>query len=204
MKDAYAKGNADGWNFRSQRYYLSTIFNAGRAYSLQYPTDPDYAVLATLTVAIGSGLHYNPLTNHDGAVWWVREAADWVAKHSEDTATHRAGAGAARARQLRRRIPSSSRAMPTPTRRPTFKPIPATATRCSSRSTPNWRGWLLTRDPQWRSLALSARRSRRFPIAHLPTTWGNEFVAAARARRRVATATPIARRRERADVSRRG
>ena len=59
----------------------------GRAYSLQYPTDPNYAVLATLTVAIGSGLHYNPLTNHDGAVWWVREAADWVSKHSGDTPT---------------------------------------------------------------------------------------------------------------------
>ena len=100
MKDAFAKGNTDGWNFRSQSVYLSTIFNAGRAYSLQYPTDPNYAVLCSLTVAIGSGLHYNPLTNHDGAVWWVREAADWVSKHSARYGDDRAGSGAARARQL--------------------------------------------------------------------------------------------------------
>ena len=76
-------------------YYFSTIFNAGRAYSLQYPDDPDYGELAKLTVRIGSGLHYDPLTNHDGAVWWVREAADWAMKHSEDTSSI-AGSGAAR------------------------------------------------------------------------------------------------------------
>src|SRR5262252_9301465 len=87
MKDAFAKGAAAGWNFRAQEIYLSTIFNAGRAYSLQYPTDPAYGELATLTVQIGSGIHYNPLTNHDGAVWWVREAADWVTKNSQDPAT---------------------------------------------------------------------------------------------------------------------
>src|SRR5579862_8316967 len=102
MKDAYAKGASAGWNFRSQEIYLSTIFNAGRAYSLQYPNDPAYAELATLTVGIGTGLHYNPLTNHDGALWWVREAADRVSKHSEDL-TLISEAGAAAARQLRRR-----------------------------------------------------------------------------------------------------
>ena len=59
-------------------------FNAGRAYSLQYPDDPAYGEPATLTVRIGTGLHFNPLTNHDGAVWWVREAADWIERHSED------------------------------------------------------------------------------------------------------------------------
>ena len=87
MKDAYAKAEAAGWDFRSQEIYLSTIFNAGRAYSLQYPGDPAYGELATLTVRIGTGLHYNPLTNHDGAVWWVREASDWTMKHSDDAAT---------------------------------------------------------------------------------------------------------------------
>src|SRR5271165_5856236 len=83
MKDAYAKAEAANWDFRSQEIYLSTIFNAGRAYSLQYPSDPNYGELATLTVRIGAGLHYNPLTNHDAADWWVRESADWTMKHSE-------------------------------------------------------------------------------------------------------------------------
>ena len=45
MKDAYAKDAAAGWNFRAQEIYLATIFNAGRAYSLQYPSDPSYGCL---------------------------------------------------------------------------------------------------------------------------------------------------------------
>ena len=53
MKDAYAKDAAADWSFRPQQIYLATIFDAGRAYSLQYPTDPNYGVLATLTVQIG-------------------------------------------------------------------------------------------------------------------------------------------------------
>ncbi|HEX4013920.1 MAG TPA: hypothetical protein VHX17_08535 [Candidatus Cybelea sp.] len=178
MKDAFAKGNADGWNFRSQSVYLSTIFNAGRAYSLQYPTDPNYAVLCSLTVAIGTGLHYNPLTNHDGAVWWVREASDWVSKHSEDLTT------IAQAQALLARVNSEN----SPEQLAKYADEDATA---NVRAYPgdrdalieqveaNWRGWLLTRDPQWRSLALGRAAAPAFPVAHLPTTWGNEFVAAA-------------------------
>ena len=55
MKAAYDKEAAAGWNFRDQAIYLSTIFNAGRAYSLQRPTIPTTRELATLTVQIGSG-----------------------------------------------------------------------------------------------------------------------------------------------------
>lgn len=178
MKDAFAKGNTDGWNFRSQSVYLSTIFNAGRAYSLQYPTDPNYAVLCSLTIAIGSGLHYNPLTNHDGAVWWVREAADWVSKHSQDTAT------IGQAQALLARVNSETN----PEQLARYADEDATANvrvypgdrdALIEQVEANWRGWLLTRDPQWRSLALSRAAAATFPVAHLPTTWGNEFVAAA-------------------------
>src|SRR5215472_13133537 len=55
MKDAYAKGDAAGWDFRSQEIYFATILNAGRAYSLQHPEMPAYTELAGLTVQIGSG-----------------------------------------------------------------------------------------------------------------------------------------------------
>ena len=41
--------------FSPQATYLSTIFNAGRAYSLQYPYDPAYGELATLTVRSARG-----------------------------------------------------------------------------------------------------------------------------------------------------
>src|SRR5579883_2211007 len=82
MKAAYDKAAKDNWAFGDQEAYLATIFNAGRAYSLQRPDDPAYGELATLTVQVGSGVHYNPLTNHDAATWYVREAAQWVIKNS--------------------------------------------------------------------------------------------------------------------------
>jgi hypothetical protein len=180
MKDAYAKDAASGWNFRGQATYLATIFNAGRAYSLQYPTDPNYAVLATLTVQIGSGLRYNPLTNHDGAVWWVREAADWASKHADEVKTIE------QAQALLLRVNSEE----DPEKLAHYADEDATA---NLRSYPgdvdaqlvqveaNWRGWLLTHDAAWRSLALRRAAGPNFPIAHLPTTWGNELISAAQA-----------------------
>jgi hypothetical protein len=178
MKDAYAKDAAANWSFRAQLTYLSTIFNAGRAYSLQYPTDPNYAVLATLTVQIGGGLHYNPLTNHDGTVWWVREAADWTTKHSQDFATiSQAQALLARVNsedspeQLARYADEDADA--------NVKAYPGDTDALVTRVEANWRGWLLTGDPAWRTLALARAAAPNFPVAHLPTSWGNELVAAA-------------------------
>ena len=179
MKEAYAKGQAQNWNYRAEATYLATIFNAGRAYSLQYPDDQAYGELAQLTVSIGTGLHYNPLTNHDGAVWWVREAADWTMKHSEDPAT------IAQAQALLQRVNSEG----DPAQLAVFADADATA---NVRAYPgdvdalliqveaNWRGWLLTQAPAWRSLALARAAAPSFPVAHLPTTWGGEFVNAAR------------------------
>jgi hypothetical protein len=178
MKDAYAKGNADGWNFRAEATYLSTIFDAGRAYSLQYPDDPAYGELAMLTVRIGTGLHYNPLTNHDAAVWWVREAADWVMKHSDDPEL------IAQAQGLLQRVNSEE----DPAQLARFADADATA---NVKAYPgdvdallilveaDWRAWLLTQNPSWRSLALARSAAPNFPVAHLPTDWGNELVNAA-------------------------
>jgi len=178
MKDAYAKGDADGWNFRAEATYLSTIFNAGRAYSLQYPDDPAYGELATLTVRIGTGLHYNPLTNHDGAVWWVREAADWIVKHSED----RELIGQAQA--LLQRVnseddPETLARLAEADATANVKAYPGDVDALLIRVEANWRAWLLTHDPKWRSLALARAADSTFPVAHLPTTWGNELVNAA-------------------------
>src|SRR5487761_666247 len=54
MKAVFEKGTAQGWTFYNQQEYLSTIFNAGRAYSLPLPNDPGYANLALLTVDMAS------------------------------------------------------------------------------------------------------------------------------------------------------
>jgi hypothetical protein len=178
MKDAYAKAETDGWNFRGQETYLSTIFNAGRAYSLQYPDDPAYGELATLTVSIGTGLHYNPLTNHDGAVWWVREAADWVSKHSEDVTL------IGQAQALLQRVnseddPALLARLADQDANANVVAYPGDVDALLIRVEADWRAWLLTHDAQWRSLALARAAASNFPVAHLPTNWGNELVAAA-------------------------
>src|SRR5580698_6393403 len=178
MKDAYAKDGAAGWTFRAQATYLSTIFNAGRAYSLQYPNDPNYAVLARLTVQIGSGLHYNPLINHDGTVWWVREAADWTMKNAQDfTLVSQAQALLARVNseddpeQLARYADEDATA--------NVRAYPGDVDALLQQVEADWRAWILTGNPSWRSLALHRAAAANFPVAHLPTTWGNELVVAA-------------------------
>ena len=178
MKDAYAKGSADGWDFRSQETYLSTIFNAGRAYSLQYPNDPSYGELATLTVEIGTGLHYNPLTNHDAAVWWVREAADWVTKHSQDPQTI-SNALAILERVNSETDPQSLARLADQDATANLQTYRGDVDATLEQVEADWRGWVLTGDAHWRSLALERAAAPAFPVAHLPTTWGNELIAAA-------------------------
>ena len=178
MKDAYAKGDAAGWNFRAQEIYLASILNAGRAYSLQHPELPAYAELAGLTVQIGSALRYNPLTNHDGAVWWVREAAEYVQQHSSDpTAISQAQGLLLRVNseedpeQLARYADGDAEA--------NAKQYSADVDAMLLPVEADWRAWLLTKDPAWRSLALKRSARPNFPVAHLPTNWGNELLAAA-------------------------
>jgi hypothetical protein len=175
MKAAYARGAAAGWDFRSEEIYLSTIFDAGRAYSLQYPNDPAYGELATLTVRIGSGLHYNPLTNHDGTVWWVREAAEWVSKHSDDLQL------LAQAQSLLQRVnseddPAALARFADADATANVKNYPGDIDALLIQTEAPWRAWLLTQNPSWRSLAIARAAAPNFPIAHLPTNWGNELV----------------------------
>ncbi|HEY5427409.1 MAG TPA: hypothetical protein VIJ77_12735 [Candidatus Tumulicola sp.] len=178
MKDAYEKGSASGWNFRAQEYYLATIFNAGRAYSLQYPGDAAYGELATLTVRIGSGLHYDPLTNHDAAAWWVREASEWVTKNSEDT-TLIGQAGAMLERVNAEDDPEKLARLADLDATANLQTYPRDVDAMLAQVEANWRGWLLTHDPAWRTLALQRAAAPDFPVAHLPTSWGNELIAAA-------------------------
>ncbi|HEY3674455.1 MAG TPA: hypothetical protein VGK84_00525 [Candidatus Tumulicola sp.] len=178
MKDAYAKDGDSGWSYRAQMYYLSTIFNAGRAYSLQYPTDPAYGELATLTVQIGAGLNYDPLTNHDAAAWWVREAAVWVQHNSKDRAL------VEQANRMLLRVdsedaPEELAQMADDDSNANVRAYPGDVDALLARVEANWRAWLLTGNPKWRSLALARAAQSDFPVAHLPTTWGPTFVASA-------------------------
>ena len=177
MKAAYDKAQTNGWDFYDQRLYFSTILNAGRAYSLQRPNDTAYGELATLTVQMGSGLHYNPLTNHDAAVWYVREAAEFVIKNSSDTDLVQ------KAKDLLDRVNSED----DPAALATFADEDAQANAGAFKADvetgletveADWRGWILTGDPAWRSKAFERAANAEFPIAHLPTTYGPELLRA--------------------------
>ncbi len=177
MQAAFSKAQAAGWDFLDQEIYLSTIFNAGRAYSLQRPDDPQYRQLETMTVQIGTGLHYNPLTNHDAAVWYVREAADWVSKNATDPTL------VEQAKALLERVNSED----DPERLAQLADQDAAANAAQYPGNTdarlqtleaNWRAWLLTGDRSWRSLAFQKAAAPNFPIANLPTTYGPEFIRA--------------------------
>jgi hypothetical protein len=83
MRKAYDEGATKGWPFDSELYYQSTVFDAGRAYSLFRPQDTEYANVAGLAVDIATQLHYDPLTNNDASFWYVLEAANYVAKSGD-------------------------------------------------------------------------------------------------------------------------
>jgi len=96
MRRSYDSGIAKGWPFAAEVAYLSTVLDAGRAYSLFRPTDPQYGEVAGLTVDVASEMHYDPLNSDDAALWYVREAAAWVQAHGDAPSASKAAALLAR------------------------------------------------------------------------------------------------------------
>ena len=178
MKAAYDTGTAHNWSYRDELNYLSAIFNAGRAYSLQRPTDPAYGELATLAVQIGSSVHYNPLTNHDGAVWYMREAADWVAKNATDPNVAKAATDLL-ARVNAEDMPERLAQFAQSDAEEAARAYPGDVEASLQEVEADWRAWLLTKDASWRTLALQHTADASFPIAHLPTTYGPDVIRAA-------------------------
>src|SRR5579871_3154445 len=177
MKAAYDKGNAEGWSFYNQEYYLSTLFNAGRAYALQMPDNPAYVMIRQNTVDIAAGTHYDPLINHEAVPWYVREAAVYVERNNPDPAE------VAKAKSLLERVD----ALEDPVKLAQFadedaaanlQSFPRDANAELQRVEANWRGWLITHDASWRSLALMRANDKNFPIGILPSTWGPGFLNA--------------------------
>ena len=85
MRKAYDEGTAKGWPFQNELYYESTVFDAGRAYSLFRPTDPEYGDIAALAVDIATQLHYDPLSSDDASLWYVLEASNFEVTNGDET-----------------------------------------------------------------------------------------------------------------------
>lgn len=177
MEAAYQKGSAQGWTFYNQSYYLSTIFNAGRAYALQEPTAPAFPQIEQLTVDIASALHYDPLINHEAVPWYVRQAAAYVERTNADPNE------VAKAKALLRRVnsiedPETLAQYADEDAAANLRAFPHDANALLQRVEADWRGWLITHDTSWRSLALQHANHAAFPLANLPSTWGPGFLNA--------------------------
>ena len=178
MKTAYDKGQQHGWHFIDQVYYLAAVFNAGRAYSLQHPDDPNYGELARLTVTVATGLHYNPLTNHDAVPWYVREAAAYVVSHGSPAEVQNANALLVRVNAVTNPTLEARLADEDATANVTDYTLDRDA--LLQQVEADWRAYVLTKDPSWRTLALQRAAAPYFPVESLPTTFGNDLIAAAR------------------------
>jgi hypothetical protein len=177
MKAAYDKGNAQGWTFYNQEFYLSTIFNAGRAYSLQRPDDAAYRVIEQSTVDVASGVHYDPLINHEAVPWYVREAALYVERNTTDPAE------VAKAKALLARVdaledPAALARFADEDAQANIQQYPGDANAKLLGVEANWRGWLITHDTAWRSSAFQRAAQPSFPIANVPSSWGPGFLQA--------------------------
>ena len=177
MKAAYEKGNAQGWTLYNQEYYLATIFDAGRAYSLQRASDSAYPQIEQMTVDIAYSLHYDPLINHEAVPWYVREAATYVERNNPDPAE------VAKAKALLARVdaledPAALARYADEDAAAIVAAYPHDGNARLLRVEANWRGWVLTHDPSWRSAALAHANNIDFPLADLPSTWGPEFLNA--------------------------
>ena len=179
MKAAYDKAAANGWDYFDQLYYLSTIFDTGRAYSLQRPDDAAYGQVATLAVQIGAAMHYDPLTNHDAATWYVREACVWVQRNSTDPAL------LADAQQLIVRVdaedgdPETLASLADEDADALAHAYPHNVQADLLPLEADWRAWQLTHDAAWRSKAFARAAAPDFPIANLPDLYAGAFVDAA-------------------------
>lgn len=170
MRHAYDEAGAHGWSFDEQSYYLATILDAGRAYALFRAQDPQYGELATLTVDVGSRLHYNPLTNNDAALWYVREAAQWVVKNGSTDAPK------AQAQALLDRVnaaegdPKLTAQSAEEDAAAVAKDFPADPDARVLVIIADVRAYQLTKDPQYRSLLLTHAADARLSLVRVPAT----------------------------------
>ncbi|MDP9018678.1 MAG: hypothetical protein M3N19_10200 [Candidatus Eremiobacteraeota bacterium] len=178
MKAAYDKGQHHGWKFVDQEYYFETILNAGRAYSLQHPDDPNYGELAKLTVTVATGLHYNPLTNLNAVPWYVREAAGYVIAHGSTDDVKNATALLDRANAVTDPILEARLADEDATAN--LRDYGLDRDVLLQQVEAEWRAYVLTKDPSWRTLALQHAAAGYFPVEQLPTSYGDDFIAASR------------------------
>jgi len=161
MTAAYAQGSANGWHLADELNYFSNVLDAGRAYELRLRDDPDNLAIKGVALDLATQLHYNPLTNTDAAEWYVRLAAT---AYASDPARGPA------ARALLAKLDADDQS----TTKLAFDAdadatanvatYPNDAEALLDQVTADVRAYQLTKDPQFRSVALGRAAQPAFPI----------------------------------------
>jgi hypothetical protein len=167
MKKAYDAGSAHGWPFAYEQSYISAIFDAGRAYSLFRPSDPNYAQVATLAVEVATQLHYDPLTSDDASEWYVREASDYVLAHGDPSHVAQASALIAKLRAADSSATESARAAMADAQA-NAQAFPADGDALVQGIVASVRAYNLTHDKEYRSAALHDAANPTAPVARVP------------------------------------
>jgi len=177
MRSAFDRGNQNGWHFADEIYYFSTVLDAGRAYELVRQDDPDNGVLAGYALDLATRLHYNPLTNRDAALWYIRAAAQ---------ANLNNPAFGARAQALLAKLDAETNdpqrlahdAVADAAANVTAYPNDAEA--LIEYVDANMRAYLITNDAAYRSQALLSASQATFPIGQVPDDGSSILWTAAR------------------------
>lgn len=184
MKGAYDRAAAHGWTYDDQILYFGTVLDAGRAYALDRPDDPNALEVAELTVDVATLLHYDPITNDDASDWYVRQACEIVAQADPSRAPEarailaRLQAGDASLGALASIAVADAAAI--------VKDYHGDRHAVIAEIDTEARAYDLTKDPAYRSAALRSVAEPSFPIDSLPdppgvdvVTWANSAVAGA-------------------------
>ena len=152
--------------------------DAGRAYALLRPNDPAYLELADLAVDVGTVLSYDPLSNNDASVWYMREAANAVIKAGDPQRTAKAQAILVRLDAFDV-SPDAGARMAVQDAAANVERSPADDNALIARVDADVRAYRLTGDVRYRSLALYDVARSGFPVGKLADPPGNEVVTSA-------------------------
>ncbi len=178
MKRAYDRGGRQGWHYDDQLVYFSSVLDAGRAYSLRRPDDPNAVEIHGLTIDLASQLHYDPLTNDDAAEWYVREAATAVVKSADaarvapaQALLRKLDAGDANVHLLAQQADDDATAL--------VKQFPEDRFALLGQVQADLRAFALSHEGVYRSLALQRAAAVTFPLANIAEPYAHQLTVAA-------------------------
>ena len=179
MKTQFDKGTEGGWTFGNWIDYFSAILDAGRAYSLKRPDDPNALEVAGVTIDVAARLRYDPLSNRDASEWYVREAARRLIAAADPQRIRPARDLVARLDRIEQTASGLAKAADADASANLLE-FPSDPDARLTQLVTTWKAWLLTKDPTYRSLALQRAANGSFPLANLNDPTAAEVFAAAR------------------------